>query len=143
MPRMSKAAMTAEEIEALLRAGFQHWDATGIHIEEAGPRACRLRMSVGDRSLRHGGTVSGPAMFMLADTALFVAVLASVGPKALAVTTNMSINFLKKPPPKDLIAECRLLKLGSRLAVGEVTIRSDGEEDPVAHATGTYSIPSQ
>lgn len=139
---MKKPAMTAEEIDALLRAGFARWDETGVAIEAAGERCCRLRLSVGDHSLRMGGTVSGPAMFMLADTALFVAVLASVGPKALAVTTNMSINFLRKPAAKDLIAECRLLKLGSRLAVGEVTIRSDGEEDPVAHATGTYSIPA-
>jgi uncharacterized protein (TIGR00369 family) len=99
-------------------------------------------MRVGDDSIRPGGTVSGPTMFMLADTALYIAVLASIGPKALAVTTNMSINFLRKPAVKDLIADCRLLKLGTRLAVGEVAIYSDGEAEPVAHATGTYSIPS-
>jgi uncharacterized protein (TIGR00369 family) len=140
---MTKPAITAEEIASLLRAGFSRWDETGVSIETAGFRSCRLRLTVGDHSLRIGGTVSGPTMFMLADTALFVAVLASVGPKALAVTTNMSINFLRKPAPKDLIAECRLLKLGARLAVGEVTIYSDGDEDPVAHATGTYSIPAR
>mgnify|MGYP001572690665 CR=1 FL=1 len=135
--------MTKDEIAALLRAGFAHWDKTGVTIEDAGYRACRLRLAVGDHSLRHGGTVSGPAMFMLADTALYVAVLASIGPRAHAVTTNMSIHFLRKPAPKDLIAECRLLKLGARLAVGEATIFSAGEDDAVAHATGTYSIPPQ
>lgn len=135
--------MTIEELTALLRAGFAGWDEAGVAIEAAGHCACRLRMGVRDHSIRPGGTVSGPTMFMLADTALFVAVLASIGPKALAVTTNMSINFLRKPEKKDLIADCRLLKLGSRLAVGEVTIFSDGEVDPVAHATGTYSIPPQ
>ena len=93
--------------------------------------------------IRAGGTINGPTMFMLADTALYVAVLSSVGPKALAVTTNMSINFLRKPAPKDMIAECRLLKLGKRLAVGEVFIYSDGEEaEAVAHATGAYAVPA-
>lgn len=138
---MPKPAMTADEILALLRAGFDRWDRTGMSIEEVGHRSARLRLRVGERSLRPGGTVSGPTMFLIADTALFVAVLASVGPEALAVTTQMSINFLRKPPPADLIAECRILKLGSRLAVGDVAIRSDGQEDLVAHATGAYSIP--
>jgi len=139
---MSQAAkMTADELTAFLASGFARWERTGITIEMAAHRAARLRMTTGERSLRPGGTVSGPTMFMLADTALYVAVLASVGPKALAVTTNMSINFLRKPAPRDLIAECRLLKLGKRLAVGEVTIYSEGDDEPVAHATGTYSIP--
>lgn len=134
--------MTIDELTAFLAAGFARWERTGITIEAAAHRAVRLRMTTGERSLRPGGTVAGPAMFMLADTALYVAVLASVGPKALAVTTSMTINFLRKPAPVDLIATCRLLKLGKRLAVGDVTITSDGEEDPVAHATGTYSIPA-
>lgn len=136
-------AMSADALNAFMAAGFVKWDRAGVTIEEAAHRFVRLRMVTGDRSLRPGGTVSGPTMFMLADTALYAAVLASVGPKALAVTVNMSINFLKKPAPKDLIAECRLLKLGKRLAVGDVVIRSDGEEEPVAHATGTYSIPAE
>ena len=141
---MKAAAMTVDEILALMRSGFPSWDQGGISIESAGYRSCRLRLAFHDRHLRAGGTVNGPTMFMLSDTALFIAVLASVGPKALAVTTNMSINFMRKPPPKDLIAECRLFKVGSRLAVGEVTLFSDGEEEePVAHATGTYSIPAQ
>ena len=133
--------MTIDEILALLRAGFGRWDETGIAIDAAGHRAARLRMEVGARALRPGGTVSGPTMFLLADTAIYVAVLASVGPQALAVTTNMSINFLRKPPPGGLVAECRLLKLGKRLAVGDVTIYSEGDDEPVAQATGTYSIP--
>lgn len=143
MQNMEKAVMTIDEINALLRAGFPRWDKAGVTIEAASYRACRLRMGVSDHSIRPGGTVSGPTMFMLADTALYIAVLASIGPKALAVTTNMSINFLRKPEKKDLIADCRLMKLGSRLAVGEVAILSDGDDEPVAHATGTYSIPPQ
>ncbi len=139
---MKPSAMTAADLNAFMLAGFPRWDRAGVTIEHAEHRAVRLRMTTGERSLRPGGTVSGPTMFMLADTALYAAVLASVGPKALAVTTNMSINFLRKPPPSDLIAECRLLKLGKRLAVGYVTIYSDGEDEPVAQATGTYSIPA-
>lgn len=135
-------AMTAAELNAFMAAGFARWERTGVTIEHAVHRAVRLRMTTGERSLRPGGTVAGPTMFMLADTALYAAVLASIGPKALAVTTNMSINFLRKPAPVDLIAECRLLKLGKRLAVGDVTIFSEGEDEPVAQATGTYSIPS-
>lgn len=138
---MAEAAMTIDEILALLRGGFAGWDETGAVIEAAEYRKSRLRMGIRDRSIRPGGTVSGPTMFMLADTAIYVAVLASVGPEALAVTTSMSINFLRKPAPKDIIADCRLLKLGKRLAVGDVSIWSEGENEPVAHATGTYSIP--
>lgn len=137
---MNDALMTVDEITALLRAGFARWDQSGVTIEAVGRRYARLGMVLRDHSLRLGGTVSGPTMFALADTALYVAVLASVEPKGLAVTTSMTINFLRKPPPADLLAECRLLKLGSRLAVGEVTIWSRGEDDPVAHATGSYSI---
>ena len=141
---MTEPKMTPDEIAALLCAHYPRWSESGVAILSAGDRRCRLRYAVRDYSLRAGGTVSGPAMFMLADTALYVAVLASVGPKAHAVTTNMSINFLKKPAARDIIADCRLLKLGKRLAVGEVTIFSDGdEEEAVAHATGTYSIPPQ
>lgn len=138
---MRPAAMTIEDITALLRAGFEGWDRTGVAIETAEYGAARLKMAVGARSIRPGGTVSGPTMFMLADTALYIAILASVGPEALAVTTTMTINFLRKPPLADLIANCKMFKIGARLAVGEVTIFSQGLDEPVAHATGTYSIP--
>jgi acyl-coenzyme A thioesterase PaaI-like protein len=80
-------------------------------------------------------------MMTLADLALYVAILAHIGPVGLAVTTNLNFNFLRRPEPWDLLAECRLLKLGARLAVGEVSLFSEGIADPVCHATGTYSIP--
>jgi uncharacterized protein (TIGR00369 family) len=79
----------------------------------------------------------------LADTATYVALLGMIGPVALAVTTNLNINFLRKPAQADVIAECKLLKLGKRLAIGEVTMYSDGDTEPVAHATVTYSIPPE
>jgi uncharacterized protein (TIGR00369 family) len=114
---------------------------SGLSIEAVWPGGSRVRQAYSEGSVRPGGTISGPTMMALADFAMYVAVLAGIGPVALAVTTNLNINFLRKPARCDLLAEARLLKLGKRLAVGEVTIRSDGDESPVAHVTSTYSIP--
>jgi len=138
---MPEPLMNANEIGKFMRKHFARWDRMGVTVEDVAFRRAKLRMSIGERQLRAGGTVAGPAMFALADTAMYIAVLASVGPKAQAVTTNMSINFLKRPPMRDLIAECQLLKLGRRLAVGDVIIYSYEVDEPVAHATGTYAIP--
>ncbi|MBL4918303.1 PaaI family thioesterase [Tabrizicola sp. DMG-N-6] len=101
-----------------------------------------IRLRVAGRHLRPGGTVSGPAMFALADVALYLAILSRIGPVALAVTTNCAIDFMRRPAAgRDLIAEARLLKLGRVLAVGDALIRSEGEDAPVARAGLTYSIP--
>jgi len=102
----------------------------------------RVRMTISDKHLRPGGTVSGPSMFTLADCAMYMAVLARIGPQALAVTTNCSIDFMRKPVANtDIIAECRIHKLGRVLAVGDALIYSDGLAVPVARASLTYSIP--
>ena len=103
---------------------------------------CRVRRRHHERSLRPGGTVSGPVMMALADFTMYLAVLSAIGWVPLAVTTNLSINFLKRPGARDLLAEAQLFKLGKRLAVGEVALRSDGDDDLVAHVTSTYSIPA-
>ncbi len=140
---MHKPAIEHEELERLLTAEFPgtfHPD-TGLAILEIWHGGCRIRQGFLENSLRPGGTISGPTMMALADVSVFIAVLASVGWTPLAVTTSLNINFLKKPAPAALLAECRLLKVGKRLAVGEVSIRSEGEDDLVAHATLTYSIP--
>ncbi len=111
-------------------------------IEELSEMAIRVRLVVGDRHLRPGGTVSGPSMFGLADVSIYLAVLAMIGPKALAVTTNCSMDFMRKPVAEaDLICECRLLKLGRVLAVGDCLVYSEGLAAPVARAAMTYSIP--
>lgn len=135
--------MTREEVETLLETEFPQLRADGRDtvVEEVGPMTARLRLLVADRHLRPGGTVSGPAMMGLADVTLYVAILANAGPVPLAVTTNLSFSFLRKPEPRDLIARCRLLKLGKRLAVGEVSLAHEGADDVVCHAVGTYSIP--
>jgi len=133
--------MTAAEITDFLDSVFPQ--ATGMFaIEEAEPRHARVRMRIDERHLRPGDTVSGPSMFWLADCSFYVAVLASLGPGAReAVTTNMNINFMRRPTLNDLIGEARILKLGRRLAVGDVTLWSDGETEPVAHGTATYALP--
>jgi uncharacterized protein (TIGR00369 family) len=137
--------MSRDEVEALLDREFpQMHDGGRIHhIEAVGPLFARVRMDFHERHLRPGGTLSGPSMMTLADLALYVATLASIGPVALAVTTSLSFNFLRKPAARGLVAEARLLKLGRRLAVGEVAVRSQGETDLVCHATGTYAIPDR
>src|SRR5258705_5188978 len=137
--------MTVDELERFLAAEFPqiyHPDSD-LAVDAVWEGGCRVRQTFRASSIRAGGTISGPTMMGLADFALFVAVLAAIGPVPLAVTINLNINFLRKPGPRDLVAEARLLKLGKRLATGEVTIRSDGETEPVAHVTSTYSIPPE
>ena len=135
--------MSAGEVASLLETEFPQvfQEGSGITIEDAWHGGCRVRRAFNDQFLRPGGTISGPTMMGLTDFTMYVAILASIGPVPLAVTTNLNINFLRKPAPRDLIAEAKLIKLGKRLAVGEVALRSDGEDDMVAHATTTYSIP--
>ena len=111
-------------------------------VEALSDRQATVRHKVENEDLRPGGTVSGPVMFAVADLALYVAILNDKGLIPLAVTTNININFLNKPDAsKDLIGECRLIKVGAKLVIGDVFIYSEGHEEPVAHATGTYSIP--
>ena len=113
-----------------------------MEVIETGELLSIIEQDTRASDLRPGGTVSGPTLMTLADTGLYSAILATLGPVAMAVTTNLNINFLRKPEPGRLRAETRLLKLGKRLAVGEVTITCNGDPAPVAHVTGTYSIPS-
>jgi uncharacterized protein (TIGR00369 family) len=137
--------MTRDELTAFLDREFPqiHLGGRSYFVEEVGPLSARMRMEYHERHIRPGGTISGPAMMTLADLALYAAILANIGPVALAVTTSLNFNFLRKPEQRDLIADCRLLKLGKRLAVGDVSIYSEGSSEVVCHATGTYSIPDR
>lgn len=113
-------------------------------VEELTETSITMRLRVEDRHLRPGGTVSGPSMFGLADVSVYAMVLARKGRQSLAVTTNSSLDFLRKPEGgADLIAECKLLKLGRTLAVGDVLMYSEGSDKPVARASMTYSIPPE
>lgn len=133
--------MNAEELMAYLEEVFPQV-RSDFAVDRLAEMEIDLRLLVGERHLRPGGTVSGPSMFALADCAVYAIVLAMVGKKALAVTTSCSLDFMRKPAAgKDLIARCRLLKLGRVLAVGDLLIYSEGQEAPVARASMTYSIP--
>jgi len=134
--------MTADEITDFMKKFFPQ-ARMPVEIEELRDGFLRIRVPVTDRYLRPGGTVSGPALMTIADTAMYYLVLGMIGPVALALTTSLNINFLRAPKLADVIAEAEMLKLGKRLAVGQVTIYSDGSKDPVAHATVTYSIPPE
>lgn len=138
MPRMS-----AQELESFLYSHFPHIDHADFCVEQVDDMSVRVRLKYDQKHLRPGGTISGASLMTLADMAMYMAVLGMIGPVALAVTTSLNINFLRKPGQADVIAEARLLKLGKRLAVGEVTMNSEGDPEPVAHATVTYSIPPE
>ena len=134
-------AMTAAELQMFLAREFGQVAADFV-VEKAGDGGVTLRLAVAERHLRPGGTVSGPAIFGLVDVAMYLAILARIGPKALTVTTNCAIDFMRKPVAgRDLRAEARVLKLGRVLAVGDVMVFSDGLAEPVARAGLTYSIP--
>lgn len=114
-----------------------------MEIESVGPDSARVRMRLSERNTRHGGTISGPAMFTVADFSIYVALIGRLGPPAIpAVTSNLNITFLTRPPARDVIAETRLVRVGRRLAYAEVALYSDGSHEMIAHATGTYAIPS-
>lgn len=137
---MSELAMTREQLGAFLADVFPE-AAGAFEIIEVAPDRVRLSMAVRPHMLRPGGTVSGPTLFALADYAFYVLVLSRIGPEALTVTTNMSINFMRKPEPTRLWTEARLLKLGRSLAVGDALLFNEGSDAPLAQASGTYAIP--
>ncbi|MGE5277436.1 MAG: PaaI family thioesterase [Acidobacteriota bacterium] len=110
-------------------------------VEDVGEMTARVRLRATSRNLRPGGTLSGASLMALADLAIYAALLGEIGLVPLAVTTSLTINFLRKPPLADVLAEARLLKVGKSLAFGEIVLASEGDPRPVAHATSTYSIP--
>lgn len=135
--------MSLDELRAFIHEAFPQV-ADDFEILDVAPMRITVRKLVQDKHLRPGGTVSGPAMFALADVSIYLAILAMIGPKALAVTTSCSVDFMRKPAAEaNLRAEARLLKLGKVLAVGDVMIYSEGHDAPVARASMTYSIPPE
>ena len=136
--KMDKPALEAFLIEAFPQV------SQDFSVESVSENAITVRLITAERHLRPGGTVSGPSMFALADVAAYLAILAMIGPKALAVTTNCAIDFMRKPVAgADLIAQADLLKLGRALAVTDVRLFSEGQAAPVARASLTYSIPPE
>jgi uncharacterized protein (TIGR00369 family) len=142
---MAIAKMSVAELQKFLHDEFPQvfFNGGDISIERADGESCLLRQRYSERMLRPGGTVSGPTLMALADCAMYVVLLSAIGPVGLAVTTNLNINFLRKGAPgQDIFAAARILKLGKRLAVGEVNLLSGAAPDPIAHVTATYSIPN-
>ncbi|WP_271412278.1 PaaI family thioesterase [Pseudomonas sp. Q1-7] len=134
--------MTAEQVEALIRAGVPMADDIDLRIERMDEQGALARVPFQPKLVRPGGTLSGPTIMALADAAMYAVVLGRLGKVEMAVTSNLNINFLTRPKPVDLLAEARILKLGRRQAVCEVSLYSAGEEDDlVAHVTGTYALP--
>lgn len=133
--------MTPAELLEFLDEHFPQAGHLGLSIEHLDDRTIRLALPTSDQHLRPGGTISGPTLMWLVDCGFYLLILGQLGPVALAVTTNLNINFMRKPEPGRLIGEGRLLKLGKTLAVGDFSIWNEGQSEPVAHATVTYAIP--
>lgn len=133
------AQLSIKQLQDFLSTEFPQ---SSVIVEALGDRSARVRQLIDQTHLRPGGTVSGPVLMAVADVAMYVALLGEIGIVPLAVTTNLSINFLRKPSANsDILAECHLLKVGKSLAIGEVSLFSEHHVDPVAHVVATYSIP--
>jgi len=131
--------VSKNEMETFFSKEFPQADFV---LESFDEDSVTIRRKIGIEDLRPGGTVSGPTMMSLADCAIYATILREIGLVALAVTTSLNFNFLRKPvADKDILGVCKILKLGKTLAVAEVTIYSEGDDRPIAHAVGTYSIP--
>lgn len=135
--------LNAKEVQALIREWVPMAEDIDLQVEEIREGYARIRIPFNERNVRPGGSVSGPIMMSAGDTAMYAAILGSMGKVAMAVTSNLNINFLQRPVQKDLIAEGTILKLGKRMAFCEVGIKSDGSDDLVAHVTGSYSLPPE
>lgn len=133
--------LSAEEVQKLIRDGVPMAEDIDFRVDGIEPYAASARVRFNERMVRPGGTLSGPVQMALADAAMYAAVLGALGEAQMAVTSNLNINFLRKPGPCDLLARAVVLKLGSRTAVSEVQLYSEGSEDLVAHVTGTYALP--
>jgi uncharacterized protein (TIGR00369 family) len=138
-----ESRITIGEIAEIVRAELPLAALLGVRIDKLEYGRATVRLPWAGQLVRPGGTVAGPALMGLADFAMYAVTLSMIGRVELAVTTSLTINFLRRPAPRDVIAEAAILKLGRRLAVSQVTMFSDGEAEPVAHVTGTYSIPPQ
>jgi len=136
-----KPLITIAEFNELTAKQLPFMVSMGAVTEEIGYGYARMRLPVENDHLRPGGTVAGPFLMGLADGLMYAVVLGMIGKVELAVTTNLNCNFLRRPKVADIIGEGKILKLGRRLAVGEVSLFSDGDTSPVAHVTATYSIP--
>ena len=145
MPAHSQLSpvMTVDEVNQLIEREFPQLNSVTASYKATSvfPGGCIVRLNADEKHLRPGGTVSGPALFTLADIGGYVCVLSHGGPDALSVTTNLNINFVRKAGIGPVDGHCRILKLGKNLMVFDIDIVAGSDQHTVAHATGTYSIP--
>lgn len=133
--------ITVAEFDQIIQEELEWARDMGMRTDRIGEGEASLRLPFNSKTVRPGGTISGPAMMALCDVCMYAVIMSAIGREDMAVTTNFNINFMQLPAPRDLIAEGRIMKLGKRLAVMEVTVHSDGHDDPVAHTTATFSLP--
>jgi uncharacterized protein (TIGR00369 family) len=139
---MTTSRITADEFRQILREGMPSGAAMPFEVVTLEHGHALMRLTTGPADLRPGGTVSGPVLFGFADLAMYAAVLTVVGNEPMAVTTDSTVHFLRRPRAGTLVARARLLKQGQRLVVGEIAVSPEGDEDaPVAHFVMTYSVP--
>ena len=138
---MTASAITAEEFLAVLHASMPEVRELDLRIDRIVRGEVTVRLAHDDKRLRPGGTISGPTVFMLADLALYGVTMSIVGLEPLAVTTDVTIHFLRKPAPAALVCTAKVLKEGKRLVIGSAEVMTEGMSDPVAHVVGTYSVP--
>jgi len=136
-------SLEAQEVERLIRKWVPMADDIDLRVEAVRKGYARIRIPFQDKNLRPGGSISGPVMMAAGDTAMYAAILGSLGKVSMAVTSNLNINFMQRPAQRDLIAQSSILKLGKRIAFCEVGITSEGSDDLVAHVTGSYSLPPE
>ncbi len=135
--------LSAQQVQRLIREWVPMAEDIDLQVEHIAEGEARIRIPFQERNIRPGGTVSGPIIMAAGDTAMYAAILGSLGKVAMAVTSNLNINFMQRPEQVALIAEANILKLGKRIAFCEVGIRSEGSEELVAHVTGSYSLPPE
>ena len=133
--------MSAPELDAFFRAHFPDRLQMPVTFEGLTRGNCTLRLAFREEQLRPGRTIAGPVLMALADTAVYVLLLTHVGAGVAGVTTSLHMDFLRRPEARDTIAHAELLRLGRTALVGRVTITSEGDLRPVAHATVTYALP--
>jgi len=135
--------LTVEQVERVIREGLPQAEESGLCVEQRADGGIRVRQPYDPRSLRPGGTLSGPVMMGLADAAMYAAILARLGRVEMAVTQNLNINFLSRPQPGDLYADADIIRLGRRSAVLEVRVHGEPDAKLVAHVTGIYALPAE
>ena len=136
-------SLTAKQVQDLIRDGIPMAEDIDLRIEEIGEGFARIRIPFQDKNLRPGGSISGPTLMAAGDTAMYAAILGTLGEVTMAVTSNLNINFMQRPKDVDIVAEGTILKLGKRMAFCEVSIKGDGSDDMYAHVTGSYSLPPE